>query len=1082
LSSRFRIRLAISLLAIASLALPARPQTSRGSVAGTVTDASGAVIPDAVVELTNKESGLVRSTTTNAVGIYRIDAVDLGLFNLKINKVGFNVYLKLGISVESNRTTTEDVTLQVGTSETVVNVNADADELLLKDSPLRGGSFQAHEVSRLPLESRNPIALAGTLPGAVLPSGSTTYGAGTLASPLDTRFAINGQRPRGNNYLLDGTDNNELAFTGPAQPFSIADAVQEVSVQTSDFGAEFGRASGGVVNVITKSGTNEYHGTIFWEYGSQALNSLSNLDKLSGSSPPDFNENVYGFTAGGPIKKNKSFFFAAFQQDRFRSSGQFSFVVPTADAVTTLRSLFPGNPRLDLYLNALGDLRGSSNLFPVALGIDPANGTNRGLVTFGTARWPYPSTRDDTQGMLRLDHSWSPSHQISFRYLIDCEMETPFQGPNSPPSFPGYFADASNADHNFLVSDTYAVTTTLTNELRFSYAREAADWPISSHALPSARVIAAIQLPSPIVAPGIGGAFPQFRFANNWLLQETQSKLIGRHTLRYGFEFLWQLAKQLGAGFAGRGVLTYTAAPGYAAFANFLDDLSGPSGTARRNFGNPVYYPDSFRQSYFFQDTWKAKPSLTLSLGLRYENFGQPANSLRFPAFAGFDPGQFLVPNKVVPYNKNFGLALGVAWSPSPRSDRLGRIIGAGKTVWRAGYQISYDAFFTQLLSFIMGDSPNTVQFNQVSPIGAGRGTPNWSSQLPVTAPLPNIQDGQLAVFDPNIRNPYTEHWSFGLQRTLLNRILLDLAYVGSEGHHLFTRDDINPRRLGGVRLNPTFGPRVITSSIGNSAYNALQLQIERRFAEGFHINGSYTWSRNLDSTSEVASLGTANSGNQSLTSVPVREGGLRLDRGLSDYNRSQRLTIAYIWDVPGPPRGAAKHALGGWSIAGITTFQSGTPYSVQNGFDRNNDGNPKDRPDIGNPDAPLDTRAVIAPISGPTACSTGYRNPDTGTCVTQADVHFVEGLGLPDSRTVGRNTLLTGGTNNWDVILTKSFAIRERKRLEFRWEAFNVFNHRQFVQVPSSNVVNAPPGQFLNPKFTDGGIRAMRLQAKFRF
>jgi hypothetical protein len=549
---------------------------------------------------------------------------------------------------------------------------------------------------------------------------------------------------------------------------------------------------------------------------------------------------------------------------------------------------------------------------------------------------------------------------------------------------------------------------------------------------------------------------------------------------RYGFEFLWQLAKQLGAGFAGRGVFMYTASPGYSAFANFLDDFSGPSGTIRRNFGNPVYYPDSFRQSYFFQDTWKAKPSLTLSLGLRYENFGQPANALRFPAFAGFDPSQFLVPNKVVPYNKNFGPALGVAWSPSPRSDRLGRIIGAGKTVWRAGYQISYDAFFTQLLNFIMGDSPNTVQVNRPSPIVAGRGTANWFSLLPVVAPTPSIHDGQLAVFDKNIRNPYTERWSFGLQRAFSNHILFDLAYVGSESHRLFIRDDVNPRQLNGIRLHPDFGPRVIRSSNGNSIYHALQLRVERRFADGVQIAGSYTWSRDLDSVSESL-LVNANSGGRNLTSMPASQGGLKLDRGLSDYNRSHRLTIAYIWDIPGPRRGVAKHGLGGWSITGITTFQSGTPYSLQNGSDRNNDGFfDNDRPDIGNPNAPLNTRAVIA--SGPGACSTGYSNRDTGACVTPGEVHFVQGRGLPNARTVGRNTLLTGGTNNWDIALAKTFAISERKRLEYRWDAFNAFNHRQFVQVPSTDMVDSPPGQFLNLNFTDGGIRSMRMQLKFLF
>jgi hypothetical protein len=173
---------------------------------------------------------------------------------------------------------------------------------------------------------------------------------------------------------------------------------------------------------------------------------------------------------------------------------------------------------------------------------------------------------------------------------------------------------------------------------------------------------------------------------------------------------------------------------------------------------------------------------------------------------------------------------------------------------------------------------------------------------------------------------------------------------------------------------------------------------------------------------------------------------------------------------------------LAGWSFAGITTLQSGAPYSLLNGFDRNNDGFANDRPDIGNPDAPLSTRAVLAPALGPGACLTGYRNPDTGTCVSPGEVHFVEGLGLPNGRTVGRNTLLAGGTNNWDIALAKAIAIGEKKSLECRWDAFNAFNHRQFVNVPNGDVVNSPPGQFLNPYFTDGGIRSVKVQLKFLF
>jgi len=880
--------------------------------------------------------------------------------------------------------------------------------------------------------------------------------------------------------LLDGTDNNNMAYTGTAQGFNIADAVQEVSVQTSNFGAEFGRAGGAVVNLITKSGTNQFHGTGMWQFGSQAFNSLSNLEKLSPTPPPGFSENVYGFTLGGPIKKNRSFFFAALQQDRLDSNGQFPFVLPTADAVSTLQSLFPSNPRLELYLNAMGDLRGSFNPFSVwNLGVDPTTGKDRGTVTFGTANWLTPTTRDETQAMLRFDHSWSQRHETSFRYLYDSSKQSPAQLPQ-PPTFPGYFGDAANTDHNFLLSDSFTLTTTLTNELRFSYARVSSDWPISPSAVSLAQTLPAITLQnSPIAAPGIAGSLPQFQFANNWLLQATQSKLMGRHTFRYGFELFWQLAKQLGAGFAGRGVITYTASPGYSVFANFLDDYSGPSGNIHRNFGDPVFYPDSFRQSYFFQDMWRALSTLSVDLGVRYENFGQPANSLQFPAFAGFDPNQFLVPNTVNPYNVNFGPAVGVTWSPSSTSG-FSRLLADGKTVWRAGYQISYDPSFTQMLNFIMGDSPNTVQINNTGG-DSGRGTANWSSQMPTVAPAPSIQDGQLAVFDKNIRNPYTEHWAFGLQRALSEQLLFDLAYVGSEAHHLFTRDDVNLRRLDGTRLHPEFGPRVIRSSIGNSAYHALQVQVQRRFIEHFYINGSYTWSRFLDSTSESL-LVNATSQNLNLTSIPASMGGLKLDRGLSDYNRSHRLTVAYIWDIPGPRNGFQKGLLGDWSISGITTFQSGTPYTLQNGLDRNKDGFANDRPDIGNPSAPLDTRAQLTPPSGPGYCSTGYVNPDTDDCVTPDDVHFIEGQGLPNSRTVGRNTLLTDGTNNWDATLAKNVPIRANKRLEFRWEAFNAFNHRQFVQAPSRDVLVSAPGQFLNLKLTDGGIRSMRIQVKFLF
>jgi hypothetical protein len=297
--------------------------------------------------------------------------------------------------------------------------------------------------------------------------------------------------------------------------------------------------------------------------------------------------------------------------------------------------------------------------------------------------------------------------------------------------------------------------------------------------------------------------------------------------------------------------------------------------------------------------------------------------------------------------------------------------------------------------------------------------------------------------------------------------------------HKLTTRADLNPRQLNNARLYPLLGQRWVRTSQGNSAYHSLQSRVERRFARGFQLTASYTWSRSLDSTSEGTNfLNTQNSTTQ-LTSIPVPQGGMRLDRGVSDFHRGQRLTLVYLWELPSPIRGWWRHALGGWAVAGITSFQSGTPFTVKNGLDRNNDAVLTDRPDIGNPAAPLFNRAVVEG-----RCATGFQNPDSGVCVTPSQVRWVQapvGL-LPNASTVGRNTLETGGTNNFDLSVFKSFPMGERKKLEFRWEAMNAFNHPQFTGVPQRDVFGTPPSRFLNRDFTGSGIRSMWVQVKLLF
>ena len=1074
MKSMSKLLVAVSLLLLAAGAIA---QTSRGTVSGIVTDSAGAVVTGAKVELTNKNTGVILTTTTNSAGIYRFDAVDLGLYALRISQTGFKQFVSTEIGVEANRTATVDAKLDVGVGEMVVEVNAASDELLIKDAPIRGGNINAKVVSALPISGLEPISLARTLPGVVQAVGSSTFGNGGQ----NTQFSVNGQRARANNYLIDGTENNDISVGGNAQGFNITDAVQEVSVQTSNFGAEFGRGGGGVFNVITKSGTNEYHGTALWQYRSQRFNSRSNTANLNATDKAVFNQNIYGFTLGGPIIKNKTFVFGGFQRDSFRSTALFTFTVPTAETVSQLRQLFPNNPRLDLYLTALGDLRGTANPRNIDLGLDPVTGANRGLVTFAAANVGLAQPSDANQWVTRVDHNLSEAHRLSFRYLYDSSKESP-----SAIRFPGYIQDFKGRSQNFLMADTYTFNPTWTNEIRFSYGRIGFDFPISDRSVEQAFTQPQFSIPN-ITAPGIATNIPQFRFANNYLLQETQTKIVGRHNFRYGAEFLWQLAKQRPP-FNERGSFTYQNSAAHSGFANFLDDFSGPSGSTNRNFGEPVYYPNLFRQSYFFQDTWRVSNSLSLTLGLRYENFGQPANSaFDFPAFAGFDPAQFLVPNKVNPDNNNFGPSIGFAWTPSFKSGPLGYLFGDGKTVWRGGFQISYDTFFNNLLSNIAADTPNSISTTFNAP-NAGRGTSGFFSRLPATARPVAITDQQTAVFDKDLRNPYTERWSLGFQRELPSKLLLDVSYVGTAAHKLFTSSDVNPRQLNGQRLFPNFGIRRIRASEGNSIYHALQAVVDRRFSQGFEIKGAYTFSRAIDSSSEVF----ATNASPANTSIPTLQGGLALDRAVADHHRAHRFTITYVWDVPGPKKGLLSYPFGGWQITGITTFQSGAPYSIINGFDRNNDAlTTNDRPDIGNPNAPINTRAVVV---APTVCSTGFRNPDTLSCVTPNDVRWVEGRGLPNGATVGRNTLFTEGVNNFDMNVLKTFRITESKTLEYRLEAFNIFNNSQYTGVPSANVLeslgpsNGLPSRFLNRDYTNnnpiggGAPRTMRMQLKFIF
>jgi hypothetical protein len=428
---------------------------------------------------------------------------------------------------------------------------------------------------------------------------------------------------------------------------------------------------------------------------------------------------------------------------------------------------------------------------------------------------------------------------------------------------------------------------------------------------------------------------------------------------------------------------------------------------------------------------------------------------------------------------------VGFAWNPKG-SGWISRMMGGEKAVWRGGFQTSYDSAFNNLLSNIAGSSPNTLGGTITSP-GTGRGFANFSTLFAGIAPTPaTAQSPQNNLFLGSFPNPQTDRWSLGFERELPYGFFWDTSYVGSVSHHLYRTIDMNPFVAPGVRFQPQVGARTVRSASANSNYEALQFELKRRYQStplgAFLLRGSYTYAHFLDDVSDVFGFDSTPSSFQSVSQV--LGASPHIDYGNSDFDRRHVGSLGFSWEIRAPRTGLMRQMFGGWKLAGIADWQTGEPYTMSNGTDRNLDGQSgPDRPDIGNPAAPLNTRAVRVATA---TCPTGFANPDlNGICVDPSTVHWLEGIGLPNARTVGRNTQLTPGFNNLDLSIAKSFKVSERSNFEYRVDMFNATNTTNLITVPSRIVnsgTNVKPGQvspFLN-LLNDNSIgRSMQMRLK---
>lgn len=1117
---RINLLLGIALLA---LAVATSAQTSRGTVTGVVSDPSGAVLANAEVSLVSAGTGVTQTTKTNSAGIYRFEAVLAGEYTVEVKASGFKK-TKASATVNAGSTTGRDFQMTVGGSGESVTVEATAVQLQTEEST-RGGAIQPVALANLPISGQNSLNLMLTLPGVVRSNQS-----GSLDSGIGS---VNGARARSNNFMIDGSANNDISIAGPAFTITNNDALQEVAIQTSNFTAEFGRSGGAVVNQVTKSGTNQLHGTGAWVYRSQLFNASNNSQRLAFARNPDselkpkFKENIPAFTIGGPVYiphiydgHNKTFWFAGFQWDRYSAGGTTTTysAVPTETGFQKLQALAATCPNVQKYLNFVGSVRGAtldpSNpayRAPISIALPAASSTvpdftstsctsdlrTGQVIEFGPYDRFTKSVSLDNNHLVRVDHIASDKQNMSFRWLWDSSTSTDGNIGLSPAYDIPFTGKTMTANFN----DAYIIRDNLLNEFRFSYTRNKYAWFFADES--SLGATTPLMSVANISTLQIDSTFPQGRIGNSYQYQDTMAWTKGKHSLRFGGEVLRQLSVQV-APFNSRGSYTYAdnTTYGISGLANMIDDYSGNAGTnaASKLFGTGKYYPNTFVWVLFMQDSWKARQDLTLNFGLRYENFGQPANIFKYPAFVGYGDTDITSTARVDPDNNNFGPNFGFSWAPHWSSGPGKLLSGDGKFVLRGGYQVTYDTWFNNLLSNMTAGTPNAMtSANLVSSFA--RGVANLSTAFNSLAPLAvNPYTSQTSMFGKHIRNPYYHRFSLGIQRELPSSIIMDLSYVGSLGRQLFYTNPLNPGvpNAAGtaaatqstpygtqtLRLYPNRGLIQIRDSGVTSNYNAMQLQVRRRMGStvlgDLMFSSAYTWSRNMDILTETFGTNSSpqNPSRSPAWGIPLKD----LDYGPADNDRRHVWSTALLWNLRGPKTGFWGQLAGGWSVSPIITVQSGTPFTILNGTDSDMDGSSLgDRARIGNPDAPLNSYARFV---GASTCASRLQNPATGSCVTTNDVHWYQwGLYSPNDPNISRrNQNYTGGYLNVDANILKTFRITEQFKLEYRAEIFNITNEQNFDTPPARTVSSTSYTSFLSYATMNGGSRTMRMGLKVIF
>ncbi len=1059
---------------------PLLGQVTTGTITGVVSDGT-ATVPGAVVTVRNLDTNATHDMTTEADGRFYFPGLPVGPYQITIEKQDFSKYQQGPIVLLLNQVAVVNVTLKIATLSETVTVTADA-PLLDTASAEVGVRFDERRLRDLPLSGqfgngggfRDVFSVALSAPGvSQTNSGNATFTTGT-------NFSVNGMRLRGNNFQIDGQDSNDPSVAGRQQQINNPDIVQEFRLITNQFNAEYGRSAGSVVNVITKSGTNGFHGSAFWYHNDSALNTRSNLEKKNFTRSPKNVENQEGGTFGGPIWKDHTFFFVSAQKWTQRALGAGNTLrgAPTDAGRAILQSNVGNRPQVAALLKFVpaGIPNGLNASFcNGGTGTPPTcNGGTLVTVPLGDLTGSADSTFDDWQWSARIDQRWK-NHTLGGRYLYDDRVS----GGAGQVTPPGLTTASFGRTQAMLVYLTSTFKSNLLNDLRFAYQRfntttNATD--PASETIPSLEIselgMTGFNAGTNRKAIGLAVNLPQFRFNNTYQIQDTVDWIHGSHSIKFGADLRRIDVKSFFFPTI-RGLLRYTTldnfVKNFAEAANINKPLPG---------GSSIQYYKWYDYFFFIQDTWQLNRSFTLNYGLRYETPGNALASLYPVSDAirqslGGDPVFSLDPRPGRPTN-NIQPRFGFAWNPHTSSEGLlGHMTGGDKLVLRGGYSRTNDYAFINIALNVASSFPFVGAISNSN-------FPNAFATLPGLQPSLTPAGARIltrTIVANDFRSPIAEQFALELQRELRANTVAKIGWIGTKGTALFQTLDGNPRTRcplpipggGCPRVDPTRGVVRLRANAASSIYHSLQAGLDKRFSQGFSVGAHYTWSAFIDSASEIFN---PSSGEVATPQDPFNP---RADRARSTYDRPHRFTANFVWELPlyREQAGTVGHILGGWQVSTFTTFQSGTPFTILNGSDP------------GSVLAGIDTLVgnsirpnVIAPFNVSTMSLSELRAAGGASLWQQLTTQSVN-AGGPRVGNSGRNTVRASKLKDINISFLKSFKLYEAHQLQFRADFFNATN-TQNLGIPEGRV-NAKGG-FLDDTTTDGGNRRIFLSLRYAF